>query len=694
MKKIITELPFNFFHFILLGLILFILSLKYNFIFIILSIYLLYLMKEKKIIKYILIIILLTYVISLLETNRTNDTFYGTVLQIEEKARTNKLTLSTDKNNIIVYLDKNIQIKVGDYGYYRCTKSSSNSTYNGSFDYDEYLYNSYIDGAYFVNDYTYVKNTFVISKFQDIVKNYFESKLEEETLQYSLMLILGIDTLDDDTEDAISNLGIMHLFCISGMHINFILMFISILLSKLKINDNKIEVVQIICASILLLLTNFALSVVRAFLMFILTYIFKKLKLKFSNLDVISISAILILIIRPRYIYLLSFQLTYLVTFIIILTNDLYKNKSTITTLITQSVISFAVTFPIIVNMNYEINFMTFLFSSFISIPFSYIVLPFTFISAILGSNIFNPIFELFNILIIDLSKISIMIFRIEKLNIIYIFIYYLLVTLILKCIYLKKSIYKYVTLLLCFLFVIINSSYLNNDTTITFFDVGQGDSSLISLPYNKGNILIDCYNGVGDKIKTRGIKNIDYLIITHAHNDHMGDLDEIIKDFNVKTTIGSYYDQDSKKLNLDKYLKAGDKIQIYNITLNFIAPYKSNSDINHASLVFTTNINGYTFMFTGDTVEEVEKEMLTKSNLKADVLKVPHHGSATSSCVEFVQAVYPKYAIFSYGENNNYGIPDIDVMSRYTMSINYHTPIHGTIEFHFKKEWNIILYK
>lgn len=694
MKKIITELPFNFFHFILLGLILFILSLKYNFIFIILSIYLLYLTKEKKIIKYILIIILLTYVISLLETNRTNDTFYGTVLQIEEKARTNKLTLSTDKNNIIVYLDKNIQIKVGDYGYYRCTKSSSNSTYNGSFDYDEYLYNSYIDGAYFVNDYTYVKNTFVISKFQDIVKNYFESKLEEETLQYSLMLILGIDTLDDDTEDAISNLGIMHLFCISGMHINFILMFISILLSKLKINDNKIEVVQIICASILLLLTNFALSVVRAFLMFILTYIFKKLKLKFSNLDVISISAILILIIRPRYIYLLSFQLTYLVTFIIILTNDLYKNKSTITTLITQSVISFAVTFPIIVNMNYEINFMTFLFSSFISIPFSYIVLPFTFISAILGSNIFNPIFELFNILIIDLSKISIMIFRIEKLNIIYIFIYYLLVTLILKCIYLKKSIYKYVTLLLCFLFVIINSSYLNNDTTITFFDVGQGDSSLISLPYNKGNILIDCYNGVGDKIKTRGIKNIDYLIITHAHNDHMGDLDEIIKDFNVKTTIGSYYDQDSKKLNLDKYLKAGDKIQIYNITLNFIAPYKSNSDINHASLVFTTNINGYTFMFTGDTVEEVEKEMLTKSNLKADVLKVPHHGSATSSCVEFVQAVYPKYAIFSYGENNNYGIPDIDVMSRYTMSINYHTPIHGTIEFHFKKEWNIILYK
>ncbi len=694
MKKILTELPFNYFHFILLGIILFILSTKYIIVIIPFSLFLLYVFKERAIFKYIIGLVLLISIISLLEPKPNGNQFYGTVLEIEEKDRTNKLTLSTSKNNVIVYLDKNIKVTVGDYGYYDCTKSSSNSIYNGGFDYDEYLYNNYIDGAYYVKNYTYIKNKFVISKVQYNIKTYFESKLEDNTLKYSLMLILGIDTFDDQESDAITNLGIMHLFCISGMHINFILSFVAIVLSKFKVNNSKIEVVQIIFATILLIITNFGLSVIRAFLMFVLKFIFTKLKLKYTSLDILCISAILILIFKPRYIYLISFQLTYLVSFVIIITNDLYKNKSSLYSMTIQSIIAFAVTFPIIVNMNYEINFMSFIFTTFITIPFSYIIMPITFISALLSTNFFNPIFEIFNSLLFNLSTINIFIFRIEKLNIIYICIYYILITLVLKSVYIKKHITKLVTLLLCFLFIIINSSYLNNVTTVTFFDVGQGDSALISLPYNKANILIDCYNGVGDKIKTRGIKNIDYLIITHAHNDHMGDLDIILKEFNVKTTIGSYYDQDSRKLNLDEYVSAGDKIQIYNITLNFIAPYKSNADINHASLVFTTLINGYTFLFTGDTVLEVEQDIITKSNVKADVLKVPHHGSDTSSCIEFVNAVYPKYAIFSYGENNNYGIPDADVMSRYTMSINYHTPIHGSIEFYFKKEWLIRFYK
>lgn len=697
MKITKIELPFNYFHFILIGLILFILSLTYNYLFVFLIIYLIFLFKEYKIIKYTMIILFLSLIFSLFQPKEFNQTnFYATVVEIEESSYTNKLTLKIDNTKVYAYIKKDININIGDYGYFECSVLSySNSIYNGSFDYNEYLYNSYISNRYYVNNYSFVKKKFVLSMLQHNIKEYFNNNLEDETLKYSLMLILGIDSFSDDENDILSTLGIMHLFCISGMHINFILLSLSVILKKFKISDNKIEVVQVVFALVLLIITNFQISVIRAFLMFVLSYIFKKLKLKYTSLDVISITAILILLFRPRYLYLVSFQLTFLVSFVIIITNDLYKGKSLLKSLCIQSLVAFATTFPIIVNINYEINILTILFTTIISIPFTYIIMPITFISAIFRVNLFNPIFYLFDSLLSSLSLIDIFVFSISKLNIFYIIIYYILIYLILKSVYTKKHLYKLTSSLIIFLFCIVNTVYLNNVTTVTFFDVSQGDSSLISLAYNKGNILIDCYNGVGNYIKTRGIDTIDYVIITHAHNDHMGDLEVIKKDFNVKGVVCSYYDQDSKKLNCDNYVKANDKIEIDNITINFIAPYQSNADINQASLVFKTIINGYTFMYTGDTTSEVEEQMLNKNiDLKSDVLKVPHHGSSTSSSIDFVNSVYPKYAIFSYGESNSYGLPDYDVINRYNMSINYHTAISGHIEFYYKKEWLVRFYK
>lgn len=235
----------------------------------------------------------------------------------------------------------------------------------------------------------------------------------------------------------------------------------------------------------------------------------------------------------------------------------------------------------------------------------------------------------------------------------------------------------------------------LNNVTTVTFFDVGQGDSSLISLAYNKGNILIDAYGGVGNYIKTKGIKTIDYVIITHAHNDHIGDLETIKKDYKIDNLVGSVYDYEAMKLGFDTYVKGGDILTLGNTTINFIAPYETNSDLNLTSLVFTININGYTFMYTGDTTIEVESQMINKNiYLKADVLKVPHHGSSTSSSVDFINEVNPTYAIFSYGVNNSYGLPNYEVINRYHMSTNYFTPIDGHIEFYYKKKWLVRFYK
>ncbi|MFI3328876.1 MAG: ComEC/Rec2 family competence protein [bacterium] len=688
------ELPSSQFHFILLSLLLFIATLVNIYFSIFFGCYLLYLYKHKTLFIYSIAIIVLCFVsIQLTPKQLSSESFYGTVVLIEESNYTNKLTLKVDNNNVIVYLKKTIDINVGDYGYFNCSKSEfSSSTYNGSFDYNKYLYDSYIDGVYFASDYTFVENKFTLSKVHYNIKEYFENNLSNQTLKYSLMLILGVDSFDEAEEEIVSNLGIMHLFCISGMHINFILLMVGLILKKLYISDDKIELIQVLFAVMLLIITNFQISVIRAFLMFLITFICKKNKLKVTSLDVLCVSAIIILIIRPRYFNLISFRLTYLVTFILILTSDLYKNKSMINTLVMQSIIAFCITLPIIININYEINLMTFVNSTFISIPFSYCIMPLTFISAIFKTNFFNSIFVLFDTLLFDFNRIDLFIFNVSKLNMFSIAIYYLLFFLILRSIYTKKHLNKLITTMILLLLVILNVTKLNNETRVTFFDVGQGDSSLITLPYNQGNILIDCFGGVSNFIKTRGITDIDYLIITHAHNDHMGDLEIVKEEFNVKTTIGSLHDPDSIELGLDRYVEANDRIIINDFVINFIAPYESHSDINRASLVFTIEIHDYVFMYTGDTTKEVEEQIL-HLDLKSDVLKVPHHGSNTSSSVEFVEAVYPTYSIFSYGASNSYGLPNNEIVSRYYMSENYHTPIHKTIEFYYVTEWKIRTY-
>ncbi len=689
-------LPFNFFHFVLLFLIIFILSTTYIYISILFIFLIIVVHKHKLILNCSIIVILITCVFMILEPKAlSTTTFDGVITVIEERDYTNKLTVKTNNVVVYVYLSKSTNVAVGEYGRFVCTKSNNSlPTYNGSFDYNEYLYNSYIDGIYFCSSFTLYKNKFVVSTIQDSISKYFSSVLEGNSLKYSLMLILGIDSFSDEESDMISNLGIMHLFCISGMHINFLLMIVSLLLNKFKLSKNKIEVVQVFVALFLLIITNFSISVIRAFLMLLLSFIFKKLNYKVSSLDTLCISAILILIFRPRYIYLVSFQLTYLVSFIIILTSDLSKNKSLLQSLIIQSTVAFSVTFPIIVNINYKINFLTIFYTTFISIPFSYIILPLSFITGICRINFFEPIYNLFNNILFEFSNINFLIFSITKLNIITIIVYYVILFLLLKSIYVKKYLYRYISTLSFLIFFIVNSSMLNNVTTVTFFSVGQGDSSLISLAYNKGNILIDAFGGVSDYIKTRGIQELDYVIITHAHNDHIGDLDEIKKNYNIKNLVGSYYDYEAMKLGFDTYVKNGDSLTLDNIVINFIAPYETHSDLNLTSLVFTINIHGYTFMYTGDTTVEVETQMINNNEyLKSDVLKVPHHGSSTSSSVEFINAVNPLYAIFSYGESNSYGLPNYEIVNRYSQCISYHTPIDGHIEFYYKKKWLIRLY-
>jgi len=230
----------------------------------------------------------------------------------------------------------------------------------------------------------------------------------------------------------------------------------------------------------------------------------------------------------------------------------------------------------------------------------------------------------------------------------------------------------------------------------IHYIDVGQGDSELIQV-YGK-NILIDA--GTSDKkaldyLKSIGITTIDYAIATHPHEDHIGSMDDVIKAFNIGTFYAPKATTTTKTFsNMLNALKSkniqmtvpkvGDVVTIGNATLTFLAPNSDKyDDLNNYSIVCKLKYGNNSFIFMGDAEDISEGEMLQKQlDIQADVLKVGHHGSHSSTTQAFLDKVNPKYAIISCGKDNDYGHPHketIDKLNAKNINV-FRTDLEGTI--------------
>lgn len=213
---------------------------------------------------------------------------------------------------------------------------------------------------------------------------------------------------------------------------------------------------------------------------------------------------------------------------------------------------------------------------------------------------------------------------------------------------------------------------------TVHYLDVGQGDSIFIELPQNK-TMLIDASTGaygegIADYIEQKGYSKIDYLVATHPHADHIGGMEDIVKEF----TIGEIYMPRASTTtktykNLLTAIKAkGNKINtaeagvsIYgdsSLRIDILAPNSTSyEDLNNYSAVIKLSYGSRSFLFTGDAEKLSENEIT--ADVSADVLKVGHHGSSTSSGEAFISRVNPKYAVISCGKDNSYGHPHKETM-------------------------------
>ena len=234
-----------------------------------------------------------------------------------------------------------------------------------------------------------------------------------------------------------------------------------------------------------------------------------------------------------------------------------------------------------------------------------------------------------------------------------------------------------------------------DNKLKVYYIDVGQGDSILLSI--NNHNMLIDSGN-YNDRFKLTkyfknlGINKFDYFIGTHAHEDHIGSMSYIIKNFDI-----DHYIMPSTKTDYNSYtyaIKALDKkgmsveepkidsiIKLDEVSCKYLYYDNNEEDLNNNSIIMKCTFFNNSFLFTGDTTSDVEKMILDK-DLKSDVLKIAHHGSKYSSSAQFLEKVNPKYAIITCEKDNEYGYPHkvtLDKLSKLNVKV-FRTDYDSTI--------------
>lgn len=690
-------------HLYVILLVLFSLSYFNKPLIIALIIYIYYLCKKNRSMKFIIVLFLISSVSLFVRTSNKeleNNNYKVSVISVQRKDDYYKNICLIGLEKAVIYT--NNKYESGDTIYLEGnSKKLDTGSYEGDFSFKDYLYSHNIKYNLKITNINKVEKGYGIFTFREKIMSFYSNRLELETKNYFLDLIFQENTFDEDFTNNIRSLGISHIFAISGMHVSLLITIITYLLERKGMETKVINNILILCILFYCYLSLFTVSLLRVFLVLLFTKISDKLDLSFTTLDILSLTFIVLFLINPYYSKNIGFVLSYLMTFIIRITEQFYKSKSKIVNLYRLTLLCMLFSFPVIINLNHEVSFITLLITPIISFLFAALIYPLTLINIFLFpiSYIGNNIFRAFDYLINIMEKINIFKIRLPYLNIYLIIIYYgIIIYLIVKVIK-KQFKVRQLLVMIVYIFILNNIIVLKPYTSVTFIDCGDGDATLIELANNKGNILIDVNDCTYDFLRSKNIKRIDYMILTHSHSDHIFDAVKILNNIPVTNTIVSRYDirEDLNEIislsNNVYYFKSENFINYENIRINFIGPINKSDSLNDISLCMIVYIKKYKLLFTGDAEVSLENDMVTKykDELKSDIYQVGHHGSDTSSSVEFINMVNPSVSIISCDLNSIHGFPKQETLTTLKYSKIYKTYLSGNIKITLKDDSYVI---
>lgn len=567
-----------------------------------------------------------------------NSVIQGKIINIDEKS----IVLKTKQTKVKVY-GEFVGYKIDDYLEMEVTYFDINKpTNDNAFNYKNYLYSQGItNNAAIKRLLNYEPKQTLFQKLQERISG------KNDVDVYASMFILGIkDDFDQNEYEQLTNLSIIHLFALSGLHIHMLMKMIKKVF-KFIMPIKFCDYLGIVLIGIYVYIIPFNISFVRAYLIMVLSVLFKK---HLNKLDCLSIVTILMLLINPYVIYSLSFVFSYFVYFIILLIN---KNKY-------FNLLVYFGSLPIILTIQYRVNILS-LFLGIILVPLITVLYQSIWLYVIFG-NMFKGIVAIIiyflNNIVVFCNDFSFYL-NFLKPTLFFMLSYYFIYFKIILKLNIKLKVTREVLMLFSLLLVFYVKPYYSIEGKVVMIDVGQGDCFLIQQPFNKGNILIDT-GGLQTRdlasttlvpyLNSQGIYKLDYVFISHDDFDHNGCYDSLSKQIKIAHTITTYQPR----------MKIGD------VEIEMLDDGVVHDDKNDDSLVIKAKINNLVYLFMGDASSEVEKNLIKKyPELKADILKVSHHGSSTGTCSEFLDVVRPKVALVSCGKNNRYNHPSEDVLLR-----------------------------
>lgn len=670
--------------------------------------------KNKKIIVILICLIISIGYVSILENkySKISDMpikeMVTIISDIQEKEYKKVCTAKIVRNNkkilINIKMSQDIpSMKYGDSlyieGEFKQPEEARN--YKG-YNYKQYLKTKKIIGTVELEKAKILKssNGSFIHNIQKYIKDTRNGTLTDEEGNLLLAILSGDkDKLSEDIQESFKTSNLSHMLAVSGAHVSYIILGLTYVLQNSIIGKKNGKIVCIFFLLVFMAITNFTPSVTRACIMAVLTLFSGIIYRKSDVYTNISVAALITLIFNPYSLLDLGFQLSYGGTIgIIIFIKRIQEKKSNskvINYIKQMALVSIYANIIIIPIMMYHFNTVsfTFIISNIMASPILGIIVITGFLF-IIASITVKPLTRLIAIFIKPILSILIKISQIcSKLpfsNILvvtpYMFNVISYYAIILYCIKSKKNnkckiiIYLLIVLILINFIIYIFPQKLR----IFFIDVGQGDSTLIITP-DKKTVLIDGGGSdsfdVGEKVLLpylldRRILKVDYVLISHFDTDHCGGILTIMEKVKVKNIIISEQAEHSenyerfKKLMIHKKIrlievKKGDKIKIGRYSeFKILFPTSrllSENLLNNNSIVAQFNYNNFKMLFTGDIEKLAEQQILKaeKAEIRADILKVAHHGSKTSSIPEFIKAVKPKIALIGVGKNNTFGHPN-----------------------------------